>query len=52
MSHVLKDVTKNLSVDCVVFGFEKSRLEVLLTKRAVHTSKGMWALPGGFIKKQ
>ena len=52
MSHVLKDVIKNFSIDCVVFGFEKSRLEVLLTKRAVHPSKGMWALPGGFIKKQ
>ena len=34
MSHVLKEVLKNISVDCVVFGFENSSLEVLLVKRA------------------
>lgn len=52
MSHILKDVIKNLSIDCVIFGFEQSRLEVLLTKRAVKPAKGHWALPGGFITKQ
>jgi 8-oxo-dGTP diphosphatase len=52
MSHILKNVIKNLSIDCVIFGFEKSRLEVLLTKRAVNPAKGQWALPGGFITKQ
>ena len=34
MSHVLKEVLKNISIDCVVFGFENSSLEVLLIKRA------------------
>jgi 8-oxo-dGTP diphosphatase len=50
MSHVMNDVIRNLSIDCVVFGFEKSRLEVLLIKRAIAPNEGMWALPGGFIK--
>jgi 8-oxo-dGTP diphosphatase len=52
MSHVMKDVITNLSIDCVVFGFERSKLEVLLIQRAVSPCKGMWALPGGFIKHE
>lgn len=51
MSHVLKDIIKNLSIDCVVFGFEKQCMEVLLIKRAINPNKGKWALPGGFLKK-
>jgi 8-oxo-dGTP diphosphatase len=52
MSHVLKDVIKNLSIDCAIFGFENQTLEVLLVKRAIKPHKGRWALPGGFIKKE
>ncbi len=52
MSHILKDVIRNLSVDCVIFGFENHSLEVLLIKRARKPSIGRWALPGGFIKKE
>lgn len=52
MSHVLKDVIRNLSVDCVIFGFENNSLEILLIKRARKPSVGKWALPGGFIKKE
>ncbi|MGE5410737.1 MAG: NUDIX hydrolase [Clostridiales bacterium] len=52
MSHVLKEIIKNLSVDCAIFGFEKSFLEILLIKRKRNTEKGRWALPGGFIKKE
>lgn len=51
MSHILKEVIKNLSIDCAIFGFEKSKLEILLVKRARKPNKGKWALPGGFIKK-
>ncbi|MCX7797930.1 MAG: NUDIX hydrolase [Melioribacter sp.] len=51
MSHVLKDVIKNISIDCVIFGFDNSTLEVLLIKRAIRPERGRWALPGGFIKK-
>lgn len=52
MSHVMKDVIRNLSIDCVVFGFERAKLEVLLVQRAVSPCKGMWALPGGFIQHE
>ncbi|MBK7106523.1 MAG: NUDIX hydrolase [Ignavibacteriae bacterium] len=45
------EIIKNLSIDCVVFGFEKSKLEVLLVKRKINPEKGSWALPGGFVLK-
>ncbi len=49
MSHTAKNIIKNLSVDCVVFGFENNQLEILLIKRKRNPGKGKWALPGGFI---
>ena len=52
MSHILKEVIRNISIDCVIFGFEQSVLEILLIKRAGNPYKGMWALPGGFVKKE
>ena len=51
MSHTSKDRIQNLSIDCVVFGFEKQKLEILLIKRKREPQKGHWALPGGFILK-
>ncbi|MBN1302392.1 MAG: NUDIX hydrolase [Melioribacteraceae bacterium] len=51
MPHWLKGVIKNVSTDCVIFGFENSSLEILLYKRAQNPSKGKWALPGGFLKQ-
>lgn len=52
MSHKLKEVLKNISIDCVIFGFKNNELEVLLIKRAINPFMGYWALPGGFIKKE
>lgn len=43
-------IIEPLSIDCVIFGFEDGQMKVLLIKRNIHPSKGMWALPGGFIK--
>ncbi len=51
MSHQLKKVINNVSIDCVIFGFENGVLEVLLIKRAIEPSESEWALPGGFILK-
>lgn len=51
MPNWLKDRIKNVSTDCVIFGFENSCIEVLLYKRAQNPSKGRWALPGGFLIK-
>ncbi len=49
MSHTAKNIVPNLSIDCVVFGFEDHRLEILLIQRRLAPEKAMWALPGGFI---
>jgi 8-oxo-dGTP diphosphatase len=39
-----------LTVDCVVFGYEKGLLKLLLIKRNLEPFKGSWALPGGFVR--
>lgn len=51
MPNWLKDAIKNVSTDCVIFGFENNSIEVLIYKRAQSPSKEEWALPGGFLKK-
>ncbi len=51
MSHQLGKVIDNLSIDCVIFGFENGGMEVLLVRRAIEPCKGDWALPGGFVLK-
>ncbi|MBK0369421.1 NUDIX hydrolase [Flavobacterium agrisoli] len=40
-----------ISIDCVIFGFNKGTLEVLLVQHAQGDSKGEWGLPGGWINK-
>ena len=40
----------SLTADCVVFGFDGKSLKLLLVERGFEPYKGMWALPGGFIK--
>jgi len=51
LSHILKEIIRYISIDCVIFGYERNVLEILLIKRARYPEKGRWALPGGFIKK-
>ncbi len=41
-----------VTVDCVIFGFDKNQLKILLTKRAIEPFLGKWAFPGGFIQEQ
>jgi 8-oxo-dGTP diphosphatase len=41
-----------VTVDCVLFGFDKGGLKVLLTKRGIEPYQGKWAFPGGFIQEQ
>ncbi len=40
----------SLTADSVIFGFDGQCLKVLLIERGVEPYKGMWALPGGFMK--
>jgi ADP-ribose pyrophosphatase YjhB (NUDIX family) len=46
-----KSTMDSISIDCVIFGFNKGILEVLMVKHAIGSIKGEWGLPGGFIKK-
>jgi 8-oxo-dGTP diphosphatase len=39
-----------LSIDCMIFGFKKNDLDILLVQHGEGISKGKWALPGGWIK--
>lgn len=41
-----------LTVDCVVFGFDGSGLQVLLIRRGLEPFIGKWALPGGFVQME
>ena len=39
----------SVTTDCVIFGFDGTKLSVLLVKRGVEPYKGSWAFPGGFM---
>lgn len=39
-----------VTTDSVVFGFDGRTLHILLIERGIEPYKGMWALPGGFLK--
>lgn len=39
-----------VTTDCVIFGFNGERLQVLLIERGIEPFKGCWAFPGGFLK--
>src|SRR5690606_32005972 len=38
-----------VAVDCIVFGFDGTRLKILLVKRGLEPEKGKWSLMGGFV---
>lgn len=40
----------SVTTDCVIFGFDGTKLNVLLVQRGIEPYKGRWAFPGGFIK--
>ncbi len=43
-------ITKfTVAVDCIVFGFDGTRLKILLVKRGLEPEKGKWSLMGGFV---
>ena len=44
-----RDSKRLLSVDCIIFGYEKEELKLLLFKRIIEPAKGEWSLIGGFI---
>ena len=40
-----------LAVDCIIFGFDKEELKILLIKRNFEPELGKWSLIGGFLKE-
>ena len=40
----------SVTTDCVIFGFDGTKLNVLLIERGVEPYKGRWAFPGGFLR--
>ena len=40
----------SVTTDCVIFGYDGTKLNVLLIERGIDPFKGRWAFPGGFIK--
>lgn len=40
----------SVTTDCVIFGFDGTKLKVLLVQRGIEPYKGCWAFPGGFMK--
>jgi 8-oxo-dGTP diphosphatase len=39
----------HLSIDCVIFGYQKKELKVLISK--LKFGKGAWSLPGGYVMR-
>ena len=42
----------SVTTDCVIFGFDGTKLNVLLIERGIEPFKGRWALPGGFLRME
>lgn len=40
-----------VAVDCIIFGFDKQELKLLLIHRIIEPAKGHWSLMGGFLKQ-
>ena len=50
MTHTYDYPRPMVTVDCVVFGLDADRLQVLLVRRKSDPFKGQWALPGGYVE--
>lgn len=42
----------SVTTDCVIFGFDGTKLKVLLIERGIEPFKGRWAFPGGFLRME
>lgn len=50
MEQFYNDKAKFLvAVDCVIFGFRKGELNLLLTRRTLKPENGLWSVMGGFL---
>ncbi|MDR7372630.1 NrtR DNA-binding winged helix domain-containing protein [Flavobacterium aquidurense] len=46
-----KNAVDGITIDCVIFSFDKKNLEVLLVQHAEGESEGKWGLLGGYLKR-
>ena len=49
-NYYIKNTKFYVSVDCIIFGFDKGELKLLLLKRNFEPSLGEWSLMGGFVR--
>lgn len=42
----------SVTTDCVIFGFDGTKMRVLLIERGIEPYKGRWAFPGGFLNME
>lgn len=49
--HLYQDIKRLVSVDCIIFGYEKEQLKLLLFKRIIEPAKGKWSLIGGWVQQ-
>jgi 8-oxo-dGTP diphosphatase len=47
-----RELYPTVMVDIAIFGMDETGLRVLLVHRANEPQKGLWALPGGFLKPE
>jgi 8-oxo-dGTP diphosphatase len=45
----IENYLPQISIDCVIFGYQQKELKVLVAK--LNFGEDLWSLPGGFIKK-
>ncbi len=43
------EIINALSIDCLIIGFQESKLKILLVQHAEGIIKNQWALPGGWV---
>lgn len=48
---ISQGVKRLIAVDCIIFGYEKKQLKLLLFKRQLEPAKGEWSLVGGWVHK-
>ncbi|HMR20472.1 MAG TPA: NUDIX domain-containing protein [Sphingobacterium sp.] len=47
-----KELEILLAVDCIIFGFDGEKIEILLIKRGIEPERNKWSLMGGFVQPQ
>jgi 8-oxo-dGTP diphosphatase len=46
---IYQDIKRLIAVDCIIFGYDKEQLKLLVFKRILEPAKGKWSLIGGWV---